>query len=139
MDALDNDKGATASQHPQDHAHSSYSAAIDGAGDMFHSQLPASTAAPLLRRAGRLESELQDGSQLSAASTVAVSVPAAETQQQDEDAAGDRLVHGGSSGGSNGGSGRSGPGHDPDLTELQAQVGRRVASYMYGGAMAWQP
>jgi hypothetical protein len=125
VDALDSDDGASAPQHPEDHAHSSHHAAtINGAGDMSHSQLPASTAAPLLRRAGRLDPNSQDGSDSSPASTAAVSMAAAETQQQDEVAAGAGLVHGGSGGGSSSGSGRrSRPGHHQGLTELQAQVG----------------
>ena len=120
---MDSQEDTSALQHPQQRAHNSYSAAIDGFDDIAHEQLPASTAAPLLRQAGRLEPDAQDGSHSSSAPLAAVSAPQAATQQQDEVAAGAALPHGGSSGSGNSSGGRGRSGHHPDMTELQAQVG----------------
>ena len=123
VDTLDIEEDTAASQHPEEHAHSSYSTAADGAIEGFHSQLPASFAAPLLRRAGHLEPDSHDSSHSTVATSTAVSVPAG-TQQQDEVGSGAGVLHGGSSG--NGGSasgGRGRSGRHQDLTELHAQVG----------------
>ena len=125
LDVLDNGEESAAVQQPQDGAHSSHSAAIDGTGDMPHSQLPASTVTPLLRRAGRLEPASQDGSQSSSASPTEVSAPSVATKHAVEDVPSAALLHAGGSGGRDTGSGRhASSGHHPDLTEPQAQVGR---------------